>query len=59
LETEHVEHRKKSVAGAETEFAAGPVVARVAMTLTPAIGVTARKRPLFISGAVAVATNSR
>jgi hypothetical protein len=59
LETEHVEHHKKSVAGAATEFAAGPVVARVAMTLTPAIGVPAlQATPLIPSRAGAVATSS-
>jgi hypothetical protein len=59
LETEHVEHRKKSVAGAATGFTAGLAVAPVAMTLLPAIGVPALQATrLIISRAGAVATSN-
>jgi hypothetical protein len=59
LETEHVEYRKKSVAGAATGFSAGPAVAPVAMTLLPAIGVPApQATPLIPSRAGAVATGN-
>jgi hypothetical protein len=59
LETDHVEHRRKTVAGAATGFTAGPAVAPVAMTLTPAIGVPAlQATPLILSRAGAVATSN-
>jgi hypothetical protein len=57
LETEHVEHRKKTVAGAAIEFVAGLAVTPVAMTLSPEFGVPALPTTSLIPSLIRAVAN--